>query len=79
MSVPECYYQAIDAVAPIDLVQGFVKSFVFAAIISAVGCMRGFEASNDAQGVGRASTSAVVTAIFLIILTDAIITAEFCY
>jgi len=77
ISLPESYHRTIDVVEPSALFQGLVKSFVFGIIISAVGCMRGFEAKKDAQGVGRASTSAVVTGIFLIIIADALVTAIF--
>ena len=77
ISIPESYYRTLEVVTPNGLTQGFVKSIVFALIISSIGCMRGFEAKNDAQGVGRASTSAVVSAVFIIIIADALVTAIF--
>jgi phospholipid/cholesterol/gamma-HCH transport system permease protein len=48
------------------------KTVVFALLISAVGCQRGFRAHGGADAVGSAATSSVVTAIFLIIVTDSL-------
>ena len=62
-----------ESLAVLDLFEvswGFMKSIVFAVIISMVGCLRGFEAKGGADAVGNAATSAVVTSIFLIILFD---------
>jgi phospholipid/cholesterol/gamma-HCH transport system permease protein len=64
-------------ITPAHLAESIVKSLAFAVIITVVGCLRGFQAKNDAQGVGRAATSAVVTSIFLIIIADTIITFLF--
>jgi len=47
-----------------------VKSAVFAAVIAGIGCQRGFQVRGGAQAVGRATTSAVVVGIFLIIVID---------
>jgi phospholipid/cholesterol/gamma-HCH transport system permease protein len=54
-----------------DAAEGIIKSGIFGAIIGGVGCQRGLRARGGAEEVGAATTSAVVTAIFLIILTDA--------
>lgn len=59
---------------PSTLTMGVLKGLVFATIIALVGCMRGFQSKSDAQGVGRATTSAVVTSIFLVVVSDAILT-----
>ncbi len=77
VSINEAYNATLDAVDPIGLTQGLVKSLIFALLISCIGCMRGLQAKKDAKGVGRASTSAVVSGIFLIIIADALITALF--
>jgi phospholipid/cholesterol/gamma-HCH transport system permease protein len=77
MAAVEGINRAIDVLSPVDFLQSFVKSLVFAGVITVMGCMRGMEASRDAQGVGRASTSAVVSSIFLIIVLDAIVTTVF--
>ena len=44
----------------------------FGLIVGLSGCLRGLQAERSAGGVGRAATSAVVTAILLIIIADAI-------
>jgi phospholipid/cholesterol/gamma-HCH transport system permease protein len=51
-----------------DLIAGLIKAFVFGLIIAAVGCFRGLHAEGGADGVGRATTGAVVTAIVLILV-----------
>lgn len=72
------YYNRTTSVLTVmAFVQGVIKSGVFAVIVGAVGCMRGFQSSSDAQGVGRAATSAVVTSIFLVVIADAVLTFLF--
>ncbi|OGQ94029.1 MAG: hypothetical protein A2521_05935 [Deltaproteobacteria bacterium RIFOXYD12_FULL_57_12] len=56
-----------------DVALGFFKGAVFAALIAWTGCLRGFQVEGGAVGVGRATTSAVVSSIFLIILSDSIV------
>lgn len=51
---------------------GFAKSFVFGALIGMVGCYFGLFATRNAEGVGVATTNAVVTSIVGIIVLDAI-------
>ncbi len=53
-----------------DLVTSLIKSGVFAALIAGIGCQRGFRVSGGAEAVGEATTSAVVSAIFLIVAAD---------
>lgn len=60
-----------------DIFTGLIKAFFFGGIISLVGCYFGFKAQNGAEGVGRATTLAVVTILILIIASDAIFTAIF--
>jgi phospholipid/cholesterol/gamma-HCH transport system permease protein len=47
-----------------------LKTVVFAFIIVAIGCHRGFRTRGGAEGVGVSTTSALVTSIFLVILAD---------
>jgi phospholipid/cholesterol/gamma-HCH transport system permease protein len=54
-----------------DVFLGFLKSGVFALLISWIGCLRGFQVRGGASSVGEATTSAVVSSIFLIVVTDA--------
>ena len=60
-----------------DIGQGLIKCEVFGIIVALVGCMRGFQVRGGAASVGHYTTSAVVTGIFLIILTDAVFTVIF--
>jgi phospholipid/cholesterol/gamma-HCH transport system permease protein len=53
------------------LMLGLVKAPVFAVVIALVGCMQGLRVSGSAASVGRATTVAVVQAIFLVIVIDA--------
>jgi phospholipid/cholesterol/gamma-HCH transport system permease protein len=55
-----------------DLLWGFVKSSVFAVLIVWIGCFRGFQVRGGAAAVGEATTSSVVSSLFLIILTDSV-------
>ena len=68
------YNRATAAIRPVSFLLGLFKSLVFAFIITAVGCRRGFAARSDAQGVGRAATSTVVSSIFWIVIADFILT-----
>jgi phospholipid/cholesterol/gamma-HCH transport system permease protein len=45
-----------------DLVQGLIKPFLFGMLISLIGCFYGLRTAGGTQGVGRATTHAVVTA-----------------
>lgn len=75
---PVAYYnRTIEVLTPMVFFLGMVKSLFFAIIIAVVGCLRGFQSECNAQGVGRATTSAVVTAIFFIVIADAILTILF--
>ncbi len=50
------------ALVPNDLIQGLVKPFIFGIIIALVGCFYGLRTTGGTQGVGRATTQAVVLA-----------------
>jgi phospholipid/cholesterol/gamma-HCH transport system permease protein len=60
-----------------DLASGLLKSCVFAVIICVVSCLEGFRAEGGAEGVGRATTRAVVSSFILIIAADCFFTAVF--
>lgn len=53
-----------------DVAASLVKSIVFAVLIAGIGCQRGFQVRGGAEAVGEATTSAVVAAIFLVIVAD---------
>ena len=58
-----------------DLMGGIVKSIFFGIIIATSGCFHGFATEGGAEGVGRATTKAVVTAAVLILIVDYIVSA----
>ncbi|MBI2885323.1 MAG: ABC transporter permease [Candidatus Omnitrophica bacterium] len=60
-----------------DLGSGLLKSFVFALIICIVSCFEGFRTHGGAEGVGRATTTAVVSSFLFIIAADCLFTAIF--
>jgi phospholipid/cholesterol/gamma-HCH transport system permease protein len=60
-----------------DITQGLLKPFVFAVIISLVGCHYGLRTTGGTQGVGRATTQAVVVASIWIFVTTVVITRIF--
>jgi phospholipid/cholesterol/gamma-HCH transport system permease protein len=65
------YFTEIPAnVSVYSFVVSLLKTLVFAFVIVSIGCHRGFRARGGAEAVGRATTSALVTSIFLIIVTD---------
>ena len=57
-------------IAMFDVFSSLVKSAVFAFLIAGIGCQRGFEVFGGAEAVGELTTSAVVSAIFLIVVAD---------
>lgn len=63
----------LSAVTMTDALLGIAKGTVFGFIIGVSGCMRGLQAGSDASAVGRATTSAVVLGITLIISANALI------
>ncbi|HET6460697.1 MAG TPA: MlaE family lipid ABC transporter permease subunit [Syntrophales bacterium] len=62
--------QTREGVAVFDIVSSMVKSAVFAGLIAGIGCQRGFQVREGAESVGTSTTSAVVSAIFLVIVAD---------
>ncbi len=53
-----------------DVYSGLVKSAVFGVVIAIIGCYRGFFTRGGAEGVGKATTSAVVISMMLILIID---------
>ena len=53
-----------------DIIGGMLKSSVFGGIIAIVGCYKGLNAANGAEGVGLATTASVVLSIILIFITN---------
>jgi phospholipid/cholesterol/gamma-HCH transport system permease protein len=69
---PVTFIARIREVVPItDLWIGMIKAPVFGAIIAIAGCFHGMQVEGDAEQVGQRTTTAVVQAIFLVIVLDA--------
>ena len=59
---------------PLDLWYSLIKSFAFAGAVTIIPCYIGFNTKQGAEGVGRATTQAVVSASVTILLLDTILT-----
>jgi phospholipid/cholesterol/gamma-HCH transport system permease protein len=57
-----------------DVTSGLIKAAVFGLIIAVMGCYHGFNSKGGAQGVGRATTNAVVSASILILAANFVLT-----
>jgi phospholipid/cholesterol/gamma-HCH transport system permease protein len=71
------FTQSLDAIELQDVYTGLIKSVVFATVITAVGCREGFATGAGAEEVGRSTTSAVVTSIFVVVVVDMVFTSLF--
>lgn len=60
-----------------DVSSGLIKAAVFGVIIALMGCYHGYHSKGGAQGVGAATTNAVVTASILILVTNYLLTGIF--
>ncbi|MGH7548166.1 MAG: MlaE family ABC transporter permease [Gemmatimonadales bacterium] len=59
---------------PLDLWYSLIKSYCFAGAVTLIPCYIGYNAQQGAEGVGRATTTAVVSASVTILVLDAVIT-----
>ncbi|HSK40660.1 MAG TPA: ABC transporter permease [Arenibaculum sp.] len=62
---------------PIDVISGLVKAAVFGFLIALMGCYHGYNSKGGAQGVGAATTNAVVSSSILILVFNYLITGIF--
>jgi len=77
---PVSFFNEVQKVLELsDISQGLIKSVAFGIEIATVGCFRGFQVRGGAENVGRATTSAVVTSIFILTVTDACFAVVFYY
>ncbi|MEQ8248433.1 MAG: ABC transporter permease [Alphaproteobacteria bacterium] len=67
----------VDFLENIDIISGLVKAGVFGFIVTLMGCYHGFQSRGGAEGVGTATTNAVVTASILILTANLILTRLF--
>src|SRR6266566_400972 len=77
LGVVEYYLRTIGAIGLDDCVAGLIKASVFGVLIAMAGCLRGIQCGRSSAAVGAATTSAVVTGIVLIIVSDAATTVIF--
>ncbi len=66
----EFWTRAVNALELSDIAQGLTKPLVFGFIVSTIGCYEGLTVRGGTQGVGRATTQAVVAASVLILITN---------
>jgi phospholipid/cholesterol/gamma-HCH transport system permease protein len=67
----------IDFLEVSDVVSGLVKAAVFGFIVAVMGCYHGMNSGRGAQGVGQATTNAVVSASILILASNYLLTEVF--
>ena len=69
--------QTWQMIETMDVVSGLVKAGVFGLIVTVMGCYHGYHSQRGAQGVGAATTNAVVSASILILIFNFILTQIF--
>ncbi len=74
LSLTQYLHQTQEALGLVDFGVGILKSIVFGVLVALAGCLRGMQCGRSSAAVGIAATSAVVTAIVLIIVSDAVFT-----
>jgi phospholipid/cholesterol/gamma-HCH transport system permease protein len=58
----------------VDVVMGLIKAFIYGGIIALIGCYKGMTCGLGAEGVGRATTEAVVYSSITILITNFFLT-----
>jgi phospholipid/cholesterol/gamma-HCH transport system permease protein len=67
--------QSINNTEVSDIWYGLIKSLVFGAVVGLIGCYKGFNTEGGAEGVGKATTGAVVVSCMLILILDYFLSA----
>ena len=67
--------QSIDNTQVKDIWYGLIKALVFGAVVGLIGCYKGFTTEGGAEGVGKATTGAVVISCMLILILDYFLSA----
>ncbi|HUI60452.1 MAG TPA: ABC transporter permease, partial [Steroidobacteraceae bacterium] len=75
--IPQYLTRVDEAIAPTTFWVGLIKAPVFALLIGFAGCYRGMQVRESSRELGRLTTVAVVQAIFLVILADALFAVLF--
>jgi len=68
------YYNMLKYTAGVDVIVGLIKAFIFGGIIAIVGCYKGMTCGEGAEGVGRATTEAVVYSSITILICNFFLT-----
>lgn len=71
------YLRTTEAVGLDSALAGLIKASVFGVLVAIAGCLRGMQCGRSSAAVGAATTSAVVTGIVLIVVSDALTTVIF--
>jgi len=69
--------QTWDVLEHMDVISGLIKACAFGFIVAVMGCYHGFNSGRGAQGVGAATTNAVVSSSILILIVNYIMTQVF--
>lgn len=64
------YSQVLSSLEFLDIFPATIKTFLFGFVIGVIGCYKGFTATNGTESVGKAATSAVVSASLAIFIID---------
>mgnify|MGYP001176926405 FL=1 len=65
-------HQTLQGIRVTDISTSLLKAVVFAVLIAGISCQRGFLVTGAAEAVGRQTTSAVVSSLFLVIIADSV-------
>jgi len=68
------WYNMLKYTATSDVVVGIIKAFIFGGIVAIAGCYKGMTCGEGAEGVGRATTEAVVYSSITILITNFFLT-----
>lgn len=77
LSLAEYWYQTVKAVPLKHFWAGLIKSVVFGLVVGLAGCYHGLRCGRSSEAVGKVTTTAVVSAIVFIIITDSILTVVY--
>ncbi len=78
LSIWEYINETKSAITCVDLGIGVFKSVVFGVLVALAGCLRGMNCGRSSAAVGSATTSAVVTGIVWIVISDAVVAVLTC-
>ena len=70
----DAWHQMLRHTDDVDMLTGLIKTFVFGGLIAVVACYKGLGCSQGAEGVGRATTEAVVYSSISILITNFFLT-----